>query len=188
VRAGTRLRIAGCAVAIAAVALLNTPTGGASTDGPAKGDVAEIEIKNNNVPKFVGPDTVLQGTGTIGIVNHTDPARIGPHTFSIVKKSALPQGEAERKHCGQYHDVCKAIRKAHGIPPHDFDSETPDIEKGEAGWDTAFAARGAKGDSHYFATEDDVTDRSVSAETGKLWYMCAIHPRMQGSIKVVAAR
>jgi hypothetical protein len=157
-----------------------------ASEPPARGDNAEIEIQlHNNFPRFVGPDTVVEG-GSISVVNHTNPGAIGPHTFSLVKKSAIPKGEKERKRCGRFRLVCKKIRKAHGVPRGDFDAEHPDVEKGLPGWDTSFDGKRKRGDTHYFASENEVTDRSVSAGPGTLWFMCAIHPHMQGKIEVVA--
>lgn len=177
------IRVAGVAVAVAAFGVAAT-SGGAAT-GAAKGDLAVSKIRNNHNPRFVGPDTVNE-TGTLTVISKTDPARIGPHTFSLVKKSALPKGEAQRTRCGHYKLVCKDIGDAHQVGPHDFVAETPDVENGNTGWDARVDGDQADGDSHYFSSKDEEISRIVTAGTGKLWFMCIIHPHMQGSIKVVS--
>jgi plastocyanin len=160
-------------------------TGGAPASEPSAQAVdAEIEIQlHNGDPRFVGPDTVLEGAA-ITVVNHTSPAAIGPHTFSLVKKSALPKGEKERKRCGRYELVCKKIGKAHGIGRHDFSAEHPDVENGQPGWDTSFDGKRKRGDTYFFSSENETTSRTVP-DSGTLWFMCTIHPHMQGKIKVL---
>lgn len=185
------LRVAGAVAALAAISVVATSGGAAASDSAKRGDTAVIEIKNNNHPKFVGPETVVQGTGTISVVNHTDPSKIGPHSFSLVEKSALPKNIDEFKDCGKLkpHTVCKNVFKAHDVgPPPDFPIGKPEVEKGDEGWDALFDDEHQKGDSFLLQAEDEETSRSVSADPGNLWYMCIVHPEMQGKIKVVPGR
>lgn len=94
-----------------------------------------------------------------------------PHTISIVKRSQLP---------GSFNcPVCGQIAKAHGVvgngPPKRLR-----VNKGKPGLDVP-------GDSLIQLPHKSVS-AIVSAKAGTtLYYMCAIHPWMQGRIRVRSA-
>jgi hypothetical protein len=179
------LRIAGAVTALAAAGVVATSGGAAIASGPAKVVPVVIEIKGNNHPRFEAPETAFVN-GAIQVVNKTDPSKIGPHTFSLIEKSARPRTVQEMKDCAHFKLVCKDIFKAHQVgPPPDFEIGRPDVEKGADGWDATFDGDTARGDSYLFQNEDESETRTVTAEPGNLWFMCAVHPEMQGKIKIV---
>jgi hypothetical protein len=56
------------------------------------------------------------------------------------------------------------------------------VDVAAKGWDASF---GKEGDTWYTETEGEDTARKVSAEPGsKLYYLCVVHPFMQGKINV----
>ena len=76
---------------------------------------------------------------------------------------------------------------------HKFDEDTgtvgrPLVRAGKPGWNRPFT-RERKGDTWYSETDGETFSQRVSARRGKtLRYVCAIHPEMQGKIKVVGRR
>jgi hypothetical protein len=106
---------------------------------------------------------------------------------SMVTKKSLPQTKNEFKACFNLKagSICRAIARWHKINLQTFEVGQPEVEVGNPGWDTLGKARHKKGDSWYTETEDETTSRIVSAAPGKtLYFMCAVHPEMQGKIKV----
>jgi plastocyanin len=103
---------------------------------------------------------------------HADDT-VEPHTATIVDPADLPQTFDEVFSCGSPGTVCEAAFIAHGDPP------APQVEApgSQPGLD-------APGDSLFFEDDQSIT-ATVSAPPGTtLYYLCAIHPWMQGSIKV----
>ena len=179
----SKLRLMGAAAALAALTVV--AAGGPASAG-AKGSVGpSIKIKGNNDPHFVAPDAIFAGQD-LQIVNKTDLDAIGPHSFSLVTKDALPKTRKQMRRCAHFHRVCKDILIAHNV---DFEAGTfdADVENGSEGWDTPFDTVN-DGDSWFTAAKDETTSRQVTAPGGtKLFFLCAIHPFMQGHIKVVSA-
>jgi len=175
-------------VALAAVTALGA-TGFATVGASAadrqddEGDVATLTMAvDGKALVFEGPTRVEAGAD-LRIVNETDPRKIGPHTFSLVEKDLRPNSEDEAKDCFKFKlEVCVDIAKAHKV---DFRKETigkPDVEVGKKGWDASF---GKKGDTWFTFEEDEETERKITAKAGsKLFYLCVIHPEMQGKLKV----
>ena len=175
------LRAAAAIAALAATGALVAGGSAASAD-VAKGSDATIKIKGNGHPRFVVPES-MDGGSTLGIVNRTNPDAIGPHTFSLVDRAELPRGIDELKRCGKIKGICKQIANDHGVfPPADFEIDEYDVENGATGWDTSYAGD-TSGDSWFTETEDETTERQMLA-TGNVWFMCVVHPDMQGHIKV----
>jgi hypothetical protein len=176
------VRVAGVVAALAATGGL-LAGGAAATAEEAKGPTVgtSIRIKNNDHPKFAAPEAVLAGAD-LQVINRTNPNRIGPHTFSLVERDQLPRTRDELKKCGNFKIVCKDIGIAHDAGPGGVSIR--DVENGAAGWDATFDGQSA-GDSWYTDELDETTSRVVSAGPGNLWFMCAIHPDMQGKVKVV---
>ena len=75
----------------------------------------------------------------------------------------------------------------HGADPAGTDLvpfAEPLVDNGDEGWDTPFAD-GADGDTWYSETKGEKIDQTVSGEvTGKLFFICFVHPGMQGKINV----
>ena len=135
---------------------------------------------------FTGSERVRVGR-TLRIRNNTDPKKGGPHTFSFVRKSLLPDTPKELKGCFGG-GICGPIGAA-----HEFNEETnavgrPLVKVGKPGWDRSFA-KGSKGDTWYSETDGETFSQRVSASGGNtLYYLCAIHPEMQGKIRVLPRR
>ncbi len=135
--------------------------------------------------KFVAPPTVTQGD-ELEIVNETNPRQVGPHTFSLVTKGSLPKTGPARHNCFTPKHICFSIAKWHGFNPKTEQISVNPAKAGPAGWST-MGNSSKKGDS-WFTGEKPRTSFSqqVSAEPGTLYFMCAVHPWMQGRIQVVA--
>jgi plastocyanin len=154
-----------------------TPTGATDT----------VYIKDEKgALKFVAPATVHQGD-ELDIVNETDPHKVGPHTFSLVTQASLPKTPKARKGCFTPNHICMAIAKWHGFNPKTEKITINPAKAGPEGWST-MGSNSAKGDS-WFTGEKKGTSFSqqVTAEPGTIYFMCAIHPWMQGKTTVLPA-
>ncbi len=136
-------------------------------------------------PAFVGDESVASGQD-LKIVNNSKPKEIGPHTFSLVEEGSLPTTNKQMKKCGKIElPVCVNIFKTHDVSKK-FIVKTPDVDKGEKGWDTSFDDND-KGDTWYTETKNESETRTVTADAGStLYYFCIVHPEMQGSIGVTS--
>lgn len=146
--------------------------GSVASAGPGviKTGGGEIFVPNaliQSTLKFVpGPVRVASG-GTLTWV-HADQTE-EPHTISIVNKSDLPADIEEVFEC----PVCQEIFEGH-FAGGGFN---PVVDVGEPGLDSRL-------DSLFLEPGGQVTAQ-VSAPPGTtLYYLCAIHPWMQGVVKV----
>jgi hypothetical protein len=183
----SRSRFALLALAASALAvpvLLGTGSAGAETLVPAYSTITIDEAKPYK-PRFVAPKTVVQGE-QLRIVNATSAKKMGPHTLSLVEASTLPKTPNARKHCFTPSHICMAIARWHGVKGNGPPTINP-AEAGLEGWDTE-GSLSEKGDSWFTGSKKGASfEQVVSAEAGKtLHFICAIHPWMQGSVKVVA--
>lgn len=156
-------------------------------EGPAT-SVPTVFIKDGKEGlRFVAPKTVVAGE-ELAIVNQTDPHKIGPHTFSLVTKSSLPKTPKARQLCFTPKHICKAIAAWHGVKGNGPVKVNP-AEAGTPGWDTLGSVT-KKGDS-WFTGEKPGTSFSqpvtvdTSAGASRIYFLCAIHPWMQGTINVL---
>jgi hypothetical protein len=183
--ASLRALALGVPVAALMLVVLGSGLAGADTTTPeASGAVVHIKIVKGNL-KFVAPATVDQGD-QLEIVNETNPKQVGPHTFSLVTKGSQPKTPSARKNCFTPNHICMAIAKWQGFNGKTL-SKNP-AKAGAEGWST-MGSLTKKGDS-WFTGEKPKTSFSqvVSAPAGTtLYFMCAIHPWMQGKIKVLPA-
>jgi hypothetical protein len=97
-----------------------------------------------------------------------------PHTISLVKKAQLP----DSFDCA----VCGEIFAAHGVNEETGDIANPVVNVGAEGFDQP-------GDSIVIAPKrkKDVTKVSFDVTAAKgttLYFLCAVHPWMQGRIRV----
>ncbi len=177
--------------AIVSLLVIGLTTGGiADAHHAARGaNTAKIKMVEKKKDLFFkGPKTVEQGQ-ELQIVNKTNPKKVGPHTFSLVQKKLRPKVRKNEhktgKHCFEPGGICLAIAIAHKFDPSTNQINKPVVETGKKGWDHQFTKNG-KGDSWYTETKDERNTRKVSAKAGTtLFYMCAVHPWMQGKVKVV---
>ncbi|MBS1880235.1 MAG: hypothetical protein JST31_12015 [Actinobacteria bacterium] len=169
-------------------ALLATGSAGAAeTPAPVPGKVVEKMVLKGKKMAFEGPETVYEGE-ELEVVNETNPRQVGPHTFSLVEKGLLPKTKQAEKSCFTPGHICMSIAKWHGFNPKTKKITVNPVEAGPAGWSTAGNNKGKKGDSWFTGETKKGTRISepVTAKAGTtLYFVCAVHPWMQGSIKVL---
>lgn len=160
-------------------------------DGPAPVAVPTSTIymkADKKGLRFVAPKTIGAGE-VLRVLNQSDPKRVGPHTFSLVTKGSLPKTPSARKRCFTKNHICKAIADWHGVKGNGPVKKNP-AQAGLAGWDTLGSVT-TKGDSWFTGNkkgtsfEQQVTV-DVSAGPSRIYFLCAIHPWMQGSTEVVS--
>lgn len=173
-------------VAALAVAALVPTLASGSADASA--DAATVLIKGSRSEplKFVAPKTVVSGED-LEIENMTVPKQIGPHTFSLVEESLVPETGPDRKNCFTPKHICLAIAKWHGVKGEDSPPTKGISKAGKAGWDTEGTVS-KTGDSWFTGKHGQTFSQKVSAPAGTtIHFICAVHPWMHGSIEVVAA-
>jgi hypothetical protein len=180
----TKARIAGAAtvVAVAGAGALGAAPSSAQKDYDVPKNITIKAVQKGKKLKFAGPSKVEKGA-KIKVLATTNPRKVGPHTFSLVKPSALPEGKAELKDCGKnLGGVCGKIAKAHKVNLKNGKVGKPSVDVGKKGWDKSF---GKKGDSYVAETKGATQTRVVKAKAGsKLTFFCAVHPEMQKTVKV----
>jgi len=167
------------------VALVLPGLAAAETPGSVPGEaVTTLEIKMEGKKMgFFGPKTVHEGE-VLRVVNDTMPSMVGPHTFSLVTKGSLPKTAKQRKECFTPGKICMGIAHWYGLKGEELPKE-PLVEAGKEGWDT-MGTYSEKGDSFFFSKKGASIEQVVSAKAGTtLYFICAVHAFMQGSIKVL---
>jgi hypothetical protein len=182
----------GRAVPLAAVALALS-VGDPAAAAPAPVGVPEptgntVRIAVEEVAgrlTFVGPETVAEGD-ELEVVDKTNPQRVGPVTFSLVRRGYLPKTKRAQAICFTPGHICWAIAEWQGVHGEGVPTINP-AEAGSPGWD-AMGTKTAPGDSWYSGTERGARfAQEVTAKAGtRLWFMDAIHPWLRGTIKVSA--
>ncbi len=184
-----RALFAAAPVAALVVALLASGSAGAAETpaSPTEKAVIDMVLKGKKM-SFEGPETVYQGQ-QLEIFNDTNPRQVGPHTFSLVEKGTLPKTKAAEKSCFTPGHICMSIAKWHGFNPKTEKITVNPVKAGPEGWSTAGNNKGKKGDSWFTGETKKGTHFSeeVTAKAGTtLYFICAVHPWMQGSVKVEA--
>jgi plastocyanin len=175
------------AVALAAsTAILVLAGSGLATAATPTGVTATVSMElTKGKLKFVGPESVTVGD-QLDVVNKTNPKQVGPHTFSLVTKGSLPKTPKARKGCFAPKHICLAIAIWHGFNPKTEEITKNPAKAGPAGWSTAGTVT-KKGDSWFTEKKGEDLSQEVTAEAGStLYYLCAVHPWMQGKVNVVA--
>jgi hypothetical protein len=184
-----RLRALALAVPVAAIACVALAGGSAGAETvvptPVK-DVINIELTKGKL-KFVAPESVTVGD-QLEIVNKTNPAQVGPHTFSLVTKGSVPKTPQARKNCFTPKHICLAVAQWHGFNPKTEKITINPAKAGPAGWSTMGNATGKKGDSWFTGEKKGGhISQEVTAEAGTtLYFVCAVHPWMHGQVEVKA--
>jgi hypothetical protein len=122
----------------------------------------------------------VKSGGTLHVVNVA--ADEGPHTFTVVLKKDAPKTGLQAVNC----KICLTLAKAHGANPNsDAPPKFQYLENGvgqkkppnvDRPGDSGVTGPGKKGES---------IDLKVTAPAGtKLYFMCLIHPWMQGEVDV----
>ena len=183
-----RLRALVLVATTAALALaVSGPVSTAATTPTGKTEVISMELTKGKL-KFVGPETVVAGD-QLEIISKTNPKQVGPHTFSLVTKGSLPKTRKAQQSCFSPKKICLAIAKWHGFNPKTEKITKNLVKAGPAGWSTMGDATGKTGDSWFSGETKKGThvSQEVTAEPGPtLYYSCAVHHEMQGSVKVEA--
>jgi hypothetical protein len=148
--------------------------------------VTTIEMKiEGKKMGFFGPGTVHQGE-ELRVVNKTKPSKVGPHTFSLVTKGSLPKTAKQRKSCFAPGHICLSIAEWQHFNPKTEKVGLQLADAGAPGWSTMGSVK-KEGDS-WFSGEKagGSVEQKVTAKAGTtLYFICAIHPWMQGSLKVL---
>lgn len=172
-------------MAVAAVAVAVFGSGLAtSSASPAKRAITKtVYIRfNGEQMKFFAPDAIKSGAN-LRIVNKTSAQVVGPHTFSLVERPVLPKTRRARRGCFAPNHICREIAGWHGSNGQSPPTKNP-AKAGRPGWDTAGSLT-RKGDSWVTFRRNSSFTQEVSADgPTRFFFMCAIHPFMQGSIKV----
>jgi hypothetical protein len=129
-------------------------------------------------PFFAGDALVSRGA-RLTVRNVSNPQRVGPHTFSLVRSELVPRTRRQRRICS----LCSSISRAHRYNPRTRNIRRPTVEIGRSGWSRLF---GRTGDSWYVERRGRRQTRPVLAPVGtRLTYFCGVHPSMWGTIRVV---
>jgi plastocyanin len=158
----------GTAVALSATAALSA----GATAGPKAPKKQKLAIVGHSAFKvnklafdnqrFSMTTVPIRSGGTVTLVNRAKTT--DPHSISLVKRSQLPTSFD----C----EVCGEIAAAHGAA-----LENPVVDVGAPGYDQP-------GDSTFVAPHATVRFKVTAPAGTTLHFMCAIHPWMQGRIKV----
>jgi len=174
------------ATAATAVAETVPPAPIESTLPVETGQTATITVREvAGKLRFVGPATVAEGD-RLEIVNRTNPLKVGPITFSLVRPGYLPKTKHAQAICFTPGHICWSIAEWQGVHGEGLPTINP-AEAGEPGWDT-MGTKATPGDSWFSGTERGTSfAQEVTASAGtRLWFMDAIHPWLRGTVKVVA--
>jgi plastocyanin len=98
-----------------------------------------------------------------------------PHTVTILAEDDVPDTIEEVFGCGEPGGPCEAALGGHF--PSETDPPVPVLNAGEPGLD-------AVGDSLFLGDGEEISAEISAPPSTRLSYVCAIHPWMQGSIKV----
>jgi plastocyanin len=123
-----------------------------------------------------GTITVKSGT-TIKLVNKSPDG--APHSLSLIKKSALPKTANQVMSC----PMCAPLLAAHQANPDTGEVGVPLYDTGAPGFQTMGDAKTA-GDSIFLPPHGKVSFQVTAKKGSVLHFFCAVHPWMQGTIKV----
>ena len=161
---------------------------GAFASTASAGTVPTVFIKESKGKLlFEAPKTVADGE-ELAVVNTTNPHKVGPHTFSLVTKGSIPTTPKGRQLCFTPNHICKAIAGWHGVKGNGPVKVNP-VDAGPEGWSTEGSLT-EKGDSWFTGEKPNTSikekvDVDTSAGPTRIYFMCAIHPWMHGSINVL---
>jgi hypothetical protein len=169
--------------ALLLLALAGAPSAGAEAVAPTGAtDVIRIQLVRGQL-RFAGPTVVTAGD-ELEIVNETDPHEVGPLTFSLVTRGAMPRSRAARRRCALPRHICAAIARWHGYGASERVEINP-AEAGPPGWSTPGSAGRRRGDSWFSDEEGESFSQPVTASAPRtLYYMDAIHPWLHGRLRV----
>ena len=187
-RAGILAAATAFAVLCVSASALGSPYPPPSSPEASTPSVPTVYIRDGKQGlRFVAPKTIVNGE-ELRVLNTTNPRQVGPHTFSLVEQSVIPKTAKERQLCFTKGHICKAIAGWHGVKGNGPPKENPALA-GEEGWDT-LGSLTTKGDSWFSGEKPQGTitqrvNEGALAGPTKIYFMCAIHPWMHGSITVL---
>jgi hypothetical protein len=155
---------------------------GAALAAPAGAEAAVLTVKGGTVLKpgtaiidnmrFRPLNRAIESGETLTIRNKTG----APHTLSIVNRSQLPR-TARQMDALFESPLMGEFMQAHGVDPNNQDAppQNPIVDVGKEGIDQ-------RGDSVFFAGPTQNVEFSAAAGQ-RLYYLCLLHPWMQGSLR-----
>jgi hypothetical protein len=171
-------------MAVLAIAAVAVGTAVAASGGAPKVDKIKIVSSTKVKPGFYIQDGLrftpykssVKSGGTISVTGGKGAFSEGPHSFSLVKKSELPKTAKQVNTC----KVCGTIGEEHGFDPNNEDAPPthPFVDGGD-GFNKPHDSALIDGEN-VKALKLKVTAKKGST----LYYLCAIHPWMQGSVVV----
>ncbi|MGH2974287.1 MAG: cupredoxin domain-containing protein [Solirubrobacterales bacterium] len=171
-------------LAVGAVASLTVAPSLAAGEATEANSANTVYMKDGKQGlRFVAPKFIYSGE-ELTVLNDTDPHKVGPHTFSLVTRGSIPKTKKAQQSCFTPKHICKAIAGWHGVKGEGPPKKNP-AEAGEAGWD-ALGNLHKKGDSWFTGNKPGTSFTQVVSAPGEttIYFMCAIHPWMHGSIEV----
>lgn len=121
--------------------------------------------------RFAPRNLAVRAGGKVRLANKARTE--DPHTLSVVKKSDLPKNAVQAFNCR----VCGEFFEAHGVDEESGDIANPVVNVGGAGFDRP-------GDSIFVPPGGTVRFDVGQAAGRTLYYLCAVHPWMQGKLRV----
>jgi hypothetical protein len=180
------------AAAVVAVLCVSTSALAAPYSPPSSTPTASVPtvfIKGGKegALRFEAPKTIVNGE-ELAVVNQTNPHQVGPHTFSLVTKGSVPTTAKQRQLCFTPQHICKAIADWHGVKGNGPVKVNP-AEAGPEGWST-LGSLTKKGDSWFTGEKPGTSfEQPVNVDTtagaSRIYFICAIHPWMHGTINVL---
>lgn len=166
-----------------AASLVLAPASGAGDLGPT--NTVYMKAGKGGL-QFEAPKTIVAGED-LEVLNQTNPKQVGPHTFSLVTKGSLPKTPKARQSCFTPKHICMSIAHWHGVKGNGPVKVNP-VDAGGEGWNTLGSVT-KKGDSWFTGSKPgtSITEKVTAAAGTTIYFMCAIHPWMHGSIEVLPA-
>jgi plastocyanin len=172
----------GILIALAAVALMSSASAVHASGGDQKeGKLVRIRGENRLIPNQLIASTFRFDPGQIGVSSggsvtwaDRDQDPDDPHTATVVRREDLPRTVDEVFACQEDPNApCAQALAAH----FGTDPPTLRVNVGRPGFNRP-------GDSVLILPDQSISARITAPEKSKLYYLCAIHPWMQGSITV----
>jgi plastocyanin len=176
---GTATAVAVFAAVAATSAMASSQSAGLTIKAVDQGSTYVIN-KSVTDRMFFSPGTATIKSGQTLTFKYSGMAMDEPHTISIVRRSDLPRTNKQMGNC----QICNQIAVTHIKNPHAPPGPTNDIvhwivDKGQPGLDEPGDSVAIEGMKHMSVSI------KVTAPAGTtLYYICAVHPWMQGEIKV----
>jgi hypothetical protein len=179
-----KLPLVGAIAAVCALGgVLGVSSFASATNAPKAGKkitVKRVFIRGQsrkNPPHFVAPRSI-HAHDKLKIINETDPQKIGPHTFSMVKRRFIPRTNKQERACFKKGHICQKIFHWHK------NGRVNPVDVGRNGWDVEGTLK-RKGDSWLTDKLGQHFRQRVPGDAPEvITFMCAVHPFMHGKIIV----